>query len=122
MGKADNGVVTTHDDGSASHEKSISTNGDSNGNGKSNKPQEGDSSAEKRDVTVDPSMEGEREWGTRTGVEGGHSALPRTALLHHPLCLRHFSCPPIRRSSDPPPENVKRLEVIYNEVCSVEGL
>lgn len=41
----------------------------------------------------------------------------RTAVLHHPLCLEHHSCPPIRRAgADPPPENVKRLQVIYNEV------
>ncbi|CAN0279057.1 unnamed protein product, partial [Hapterophycus canaliculatus] len=48
------------------------------------------------------------------------AAVPRTAVLHHPLCLEHHSCPPIRRSgADPPPENVKRLEVIYNEVRGV---
>lgn len=48
---------------------------------------------------------------------------PRTAILHHPLCLEHHSCPPINRSSrhDPPPENVKRLEVIYNEVGGSMG-
>lgn len=41
----------------------------------------------------------------------------KTVVLHHPLCLDHHSCPPIKRSGgDPPPENVKRLEVIYNEV------
>lgn len=114
VGKTDNGVVTTHDDDHACHEKPISTNGDSKGS--DNKPQEGgDSSTEKRDITADPLVED----GARAG---GHSTLPRTALLHHPLCLKHFSCPPIRRSSDPPPENVKRLEVIYNEVCSVERL
>lgn len=49
------------------------------------------------------------------GGEGAPKA--KTVVLHHPLCLEHHSCPPIKRSgADPPPENVKRLEVIYNEV------
>ena len=56
-----------------------------------------------------------------TSAEVDHRTPPRTAVLHHPLCLKHFSCPPLKRSSDPPPENVKRLEVIYNEVC-YEGI
>lgn len=52
--------------------------------------------------------------------KGAGGAKAKTVVLHHPLCLEHHSCPPIRRSGgDPPPENVKRLEVIYNEVCGV---
>ena len=55
--------------------------------------------------------------GVEAGGGGEGSPSARTAILHHPLCLEHHSCPPIRRSSgEPPPENVKRLEVIYNEV------
>ncbi|CAM9399981.1 unnamed protein product, partial [Ectocarpus sp. 8 AP-2014] len=45
------------------------------------------------------------------GGGGGAAGAPktRTAVLHHPLCLQHHSCPPIRRwGADPPPENVKR--------------
>jgi Ankyrin repeats (3 copies) len=39
---------------------------------------------------------------------GGDSTL----LFHHELCTQHRSCPPITRSGpEPPPENVKRLEV-----------
>ncbi|CAM9682331.1 unnamed protein product, partial [Ectocarpus sp. 6 AP-2014] len=56
------------------------------------------------------------------GGGGGAAGAPktRTAVLHHPLCLQHHSCPPIRRwGADPPPENVKRLEVIYNEDSGV---
>ncbi|CAM9799296.1 unnamed protein product, partial [Ectocarpus sp. 12 AP-2014] len=56
------------------------------------------------------------------GGGGGAAEAPktRTAVLHHPLCLQHHSCPPIRRwGADPPPENVKRLEVIYNEDSGV---
>lgn len=64
-----------------------------------------------------------KEGGGRAGAGAGGGGAPSatTAILHHPLCLEHHSCPPIRRSSgDPPPENVKRLEVIYDEVrCGV---
>lgn len=49
--------------------------------------------------------------------EGSDAGRIRTIIFHHRLCLQHFTMPPIRRSGgDPPPENVKRLEVIYNEV------
>lgn len=49
--------------------------------------------------------------------EGSDAGRVKTVIFHHRLCLEHFTMPPIRRSGgDPPPENVKRLEVIYNEV------
>jgi ankyrin repeat protein len=43
-----------------------------------------------------------------------------TLLLCHELCSRHKTCPPIARgtgiaSSEPPPENVRRLHVLINE-------
>ena len=40
-----------------------------------------------------------------------------TFLICHELCLLHRSCPPIRRDTvmDPPPENVRRLQVLINE-------
>jgi ankyrin repeat protein len=38
-----------------------------------------------------------------------------TMLLCHELCLLHRTCPPIRRnSSEPPPENVRRLHVLVD--------
>jgi ankyrin repeat protein len=38
-----------------------------------------------------------------------------TLLLHHELCLLHRTCPPIARDSDePPPENVRRLQVLVD--------
>jgi acetoin utilization deacetylase AcuC-like enzyme/ankyrin repeat protein len=39
-----------------------------------------------------------------------------TLLLCHELCFLHRTCPPMRRdSSEPPPENVKRLTVLVDE-------
>ncbi|KAG5177795.1 hypothetical protein JKP88DRAFT_350538 [Tribonema minus] len=50
--------------------------------------------------------------------EGGEE-LP-TLVMKHALCEAHYSCPPIRRSGpEPPPENVRRLEVIYDEDTGV---
>lgn len=38
-----------------------------------------------------------------------------TLLLHHELCILHRTCPPIVRDSDePPPENVRRLQVLVD--------
>jgi ankyrin repeat protein len=38
-----------------------------------------------------------------------------TTLFTHELCILHRTCAPIRRdSSDPPPENVRRLEALVN--------
>jgi ankyrin repeat protein len=38
-----------------------------------------------------------------------------TLLLHHEVCLRHHTCPPILRDSEePPPENIRRLHVLVN--------
>ena len=41
----------------------------------------------------------------------------KTILLHHELCNRHRSCPPIVRSGtgEPPPENIRRLHVLIQE-------
>ena len=42
-----------------------------------------------------------------------------TLILCHELCIQHRTCPPIVRgdveTSDPPPENVRRLNVIIND-------
>jgi len=40
-----------------------------------------------------------------------------TIILHHEICNRHRSCPPIVRSgmSEPPPENIRRLHVLIQE-------
>ena len=39
-----------------------------------------------------------------------------TLLICHELCLLHRTCPPIRRdSSEPPPENVRRLHVLVDQ-------
>ena len=42
-----------------------------------------------------------------------------TILLCHELCIQHRTCPPIVRddadSSEPPPENVRRLNVLIND-------
>jgi len=38
-----------------------------------------------------------------------------TMIICHELCLLHRTCPPIRRSEpDPPPENVRRLQVLVD--------
>lgn len=43
-----------------------------------------------------------------------------TLLYHHATCLQHYSCRSITRSGpEPPPENVKRLEVIYSSDTAV---
>eukprot|EP00522_Entomoneis_paludosa_P010281 CAMPEP_0172442002 /NCGR_PEP_ID=MMETSP1065-20121228/2480_1 /TAXON_ID=265537 /ORGANISM="Amphiprora paludosa, Strain CCMP125" /LENGTH=1034 /DNA_ID=CAMNT_0013191647 /DNA_START=121 /DNA_END=3225 /DNA_ORIENTATION=+ len=39
-----------------------------------------------------------------------------TAIVTHELCVQHRTCPPIRRdSSEPPPENVRRLQVLIDK-------
>lgn len=47
----------------------------------------------------------------------------KTLILCHELCSRHHSCPPITRaggkSSDPPPENIRRLNVLINEETGI---
>mmetsp|Transcript_9501 Transcript_9501/g.21229 ORF Transcript_9501/g.21229 Transcript_9501/m.21229 type:complete len:1072 (+) Transcript_9501:138-3353(+) len=46
-----------------------------------------------------------------------------TMLICHELCSRHMSCPPIDRSggpsSDPPPENIRRLRVLLNDETGI---
>ena len=38
-----------------------------------------------------------------------------TLLIHHELCMKHHTCPPILRGSEePPPENIRRLHVLVN--------
>ncbi len=43
----------------------------------------------------------------------------RTLILCHELCIQHRTCPPIVRgdvdTSEPPPENVRRLNVLIND-------
>lgn len=40
-----------------------------------------------------------------------------TLMISHEMCILHRTCPPIRRdgTSEPPPENVRRLHVLLNE-------
>ena len=40
-----------------------------------------------------------------------------TAVLTHPMCVRHFTCPPSSTTSpSAPPENIRRLTVLLDEV------
>uniref|UniRef100_A0A7S1B8M9 Histone deacetylase domain-containing protein n=2 Tax=Corethron hystrix TaxID=216773 RepID=A0A7S1B8M9_9STRA len=44
----------------------------------------------------------------------------KTILLCHELCSKHYSCPPIYRGGpDPPPENIRRLEVLINSETGI---
>jgi ankyrin repeat protein len=43
-----------------------------------------------------------------------------TLLLSHELCILHRTCPPIRRDSpEPPPENVRRLQVLLDKETGI---
>ena len=43
-----------------------------------------------------------------------------TAIVTHPMCRRHYTCPPSETESDSaPPENIKRLAVIIDETNGV---
>lgn len=44
-----------------------------------------------------------------------------TMVFAHELCILHRSCPPIRRDStnEPPPENVRRLEVLLDQETGI---
>ena len=60
------------------------------------------------------------------GLEYAHSVSARseqrtkrsvTAVLTHPMCVRHFTCPPSSTTSpSAPPENIRRLTVLLDEV------
>ena len=40
-----------------------------------------------------------------------------TAVLTHPMCVRHFTCPPSSTNSpSAPPENIRRLSVLLDQV------
>mmetsp|Transcript_27116 Transcript_27116/g.54231 ORF Transcript_27116/g.54231 Transcript_27116/m.54231 type:complete len:892 (+) Transcript_27116:385-3060(+) len=44
----------------------------------------------------------------------------KTVILCHELCSKHYSCPPIYRGGpDPPPENIRRLEVLINSETGI---
>lgn len=74
-------------------------------------------------VNMKQDGQGEGEGGGGAGGVGAAGPKAKTVVLHHSLCLEHHSCPPIKRSGgDPPPENVKRLEVIYNKVRGGVGI
>eukprot|EP00612_Vaucheria_litorea_P005900 CAMPEP_0171459748 /NCGR_PEP_ID=MMETSP0945-20130129/4901_1 /TAXON_ID=109269 /ORGANISM="Vaucheria litorea, Strain CCMP2940" /LENGTH=606 /DNA_ID=CAMNT_0011985815 /DNA_START=371 /DNA_END=2191 /DNA_ORIENTATION=+ len=46
--------------------------------------------------------------------------MPKTLIVRHELCEMHRSCPSFERGGpEPPPENSKRLEVIYNSDTGV---
>jgi acetoin utilization deacetylase AcuC-like enzyme len=48
--------------------------------------------------------------------ESAHSDKPTTAILSHPLCRMHYTCPPSETEApSAPPENIKRLHVIIDE-------
>jgi hypothetical protein len=42
-------------------------------------------------------------------------------LITHEVCILHRTCPPIRRDStdEPPPENVRRLQVLVDEETGI---
>ena len=43
-----------------------------------------------------------------------------TAIITHELCILHRTCAPIRRDSpEPPPENVRRLQVLIDETTGI---
>jgi hypothetical protein len=40
-----------------------------------------------------------------------------TAVLTHPMCVRHFTCPPsMTTNPSAPPENIRRLSVLLDKV------
>ena len=40
-----------------------------------------------------------------------------TAVLTHPMCIKHFTCPPSATNSpQAPPENIRRLTVLLDKV------
>ena len=38
-----------------------------------------------------------------------------TAMITHPYCRQHYTCPPSEEGEDVPPENIKRLHVIIDQ-------
>ena len=47
---------------------------------------------------------------------GPYGSLTTTAILSHPLCTKHFTCPPSdTEGSSAPPENVKRITVLLDK-------
>ena len=43
-----------------------------------------------------------------------------TAVLTHPMCVRHFTCPPSSTNSpSAPPENIRRLSVLLDQVIHI---
>lgn len=47
----------------------------------------------------------------------GKSSRAVTAVLTHPMCVRHFTCPPSStKSPSAPPENIRRLSVLLDQV------
>ena len=43
---------------------------------------------------------------------------PPTAIITHPACRRHYTCPPSQtESNSAPPENMKRLSVLIDETA-----
>jgi len=54
-------------------------------------------------------------FGIASDVEGTENGSKHTKIFTHETCLKHHSCHEIRRDGehdDPPPENVRRLEVL----------
>ena len=52
-------------------------------------------------------------WHKLVGVDSTTAA---TAIVTHPICRKHYTCPPSQtETSNAPPENMKRLHVIIDE-------
>ena len=46
-----------------------------------------------------------------------------TAVLTHPMCVRHFTCPPsMTTNPSAPPENIRRLSVLLDKVRARAGV
>ena len=53
-------------------------------------------------------------------AEDSITPLATTAIVSHPYCMRHFSCPPSEvNSPSAPPENVRRLVVLLDKADGV---
>ena len=75
--------------------------------------------AVKHGWTVDDATKSQlkRIQGIDNTLESVKSCQATTAVLTHPLCMQHFSCPPSDlETPDVPPENVRRLTVLLDSV------
>ena len=64
------------------------------------------------------------DWNLESKVPGAELKKKVTAVLTHPMCVRHYTCPPSSTTSpQAPPENIRRLTVLLDEVlhCSLDN-